>query len=118
MKVKTSSILTRKTFAAPQGVAEVTSQRPSRPSPLSLQTLSRGGHTAQSWNEHWVHLGATLRPDMRTLDQMVFMVLLQGDRLGGVEVRLPFLAVALWLLKGCEARSLLLAPALLWDEQE
>ena len=55
---------------------------------------------------------------MRTLDQMVFMVLLQGNRLGGVEVRLSFLAVALWILKGCGARSLLLAPALLWDEQE
>ena len=55
---------------------------------------------------------------MRTLDQMVFMAILQGNRLGGVEVRLSFLGVALWILKGCGARSLLLSPALLWHEQE
>lgn len=54
---------------------------------------------------------------MRTLDHVVFTALLQGNRLGGVEARLSFLAVALWILKGCGARSLL-APALLWHEQE
>ena len=63
--------------------------------------LSAGeGHIAQAWNEHWVHPGATLRPDMRTLDHVVFTALLQGNRLGGVEARLSFLAVALWILKG------------------
>ena len=81
----------------------------------------------QSRNEHWVHPGLPLRPDMRTLHRMVFMALPQGSRLGGMEVRpgegqvasLPSCGSAVREgLQGQKPPSDAQVPAVLWDEQE
>lgn len=80
-----------------------------------------------SWNEHWVHPELPLRPNMRTLHQMVFMALPQGSSLGGMEVRpgegqvasLPGRGSAVREgLQGRKPPSDAQAPAVLWDEQE